>query len=151
MAAVVWVRGQASRALTPGALARLLAAGFGFLRRDDRGALASRDVDGIAAESRHDKDLAIAHAPGARHFNDLTHRFFDAAIFHPQRHFHFGQEGERVYAVAILIEITLLPALAFDFTHIERFERRALQRIEHLLGQKRFHNGDDLLQRTSGE
>jgi hypothetical protein len=40
--------------------------------------------------------------------------------------------------------VILLPTVAFDFADRHRFERRAVQGVDDLLGQVGFDDGDDL-------
>ena len=70
--------------------------------------------------------------------------FFDPIVVDPQRDFDLGQKGQRVLAVAVLVEIAFLPAVAFDFAHAAGFQRGPLEAFQHLLGQKGFDDGDDL-------
>ena len=59
--------------------------------------------------------------------NDLV----DSRVVDPQRNLDLGQKGERVLAVAILVQVTLLPAVAFHFADAARLKRRAAQTFEH--------------------
>ena len=60
-----------------------------------------------------------------------------------------GRKASEYSLSAVLVEIALLPAVAFDLANAARFERGALQSFQDLFGQKRFDDGDDLLHRTT--
>ena len=77
--------------------------------------------------TRQDENLAIAHATGAGDLDDLANDLFPAAVVNPQSDLYLGQEGQRVFAVAILVEIAFLPAVAFDLANAAGFERRTVQ------------------------
>ena len=89
-------------------------------------------VDRLRAACRSSKheDLAVAHAAGAGDFDDLADDLFDAAVVDPQRDLDLGQKGQRVFAVGVLVEIALLPAVAFDLAHAARLERRPLESFQ---------------------
>ena len=106
-------------------------------------AIASK-VDDLLGDGRDDKDFAVAHPAGAGDFDDLAQDFFDATVVDPQRDFDLGQESQRVFAVGVLIEVALLPAVAFDLADAASLERRPLEPVQHSLGQKGFDDGDDL-------
>ena len=51
-------------------------------------------------------------------------------VVDPESDFDLGQKGQRVFAVAVLVEIALLPAVAFHLAHAHRFQRRTLQALQ---------------------
>ena len=70
--------------------------------------------------------------------------FLGTGVFDPQGHLDLRQEGQRVFAIAVLIEIALLPAVTLHLPHAARLERSAAQTLQQLFHQKRFDDGDDL-------
>jgi hypothetical protein len=101
-------------------------------------------VDNLLGDGRDDKDFAVTHPSGAGDFDDLAQDFLDSAVVDPQRDFDLGQESQRVFAVGVLIEIALLPAVAFDLADAARLEGRPLEPFQHSLGQEGLDDGDDL-------
>ena len=97
-----------------------------------------------AANGGEDEDLAVAHTSRASHVDQFADDFIDARIIDPKRDFDFGDEGQRVLAFGILVQITLLLAVALDLTDRTCLERRTSKAFKDPFDQERFYDGDDL-------
>ena len=97
---------------------------------------------------RQDHDFAVAHASGASDFDDHPHDLVYPCVVYPDRNFDFGKERHRVLAVAVLVEVALLPPVAFDFANRQSLKGRSFQPFEYLFGQKWFNDSYDLFHKA---
>lgn len=95
------------------------------------------------------KDLAVAHSTGPGDLHDLAQNLLGTGVVDPQRDFDLGQEGQRILAAGVLVQIALLPTVAFHLKNGAGLERRPLEGVEDLFGQIRFDDGDNLFQRVT--
>ncbi len=109
-------------------------------------AVAGRDIDGAErAEDGQDEDLAVTHAAGAGDFDHFADDFLQAGVIDPKGDFDLGEEGERILGGAVLAEIAFLPPVAFHLADAECFDGGPFEAFEHLFGQVRLDDRDDLL------
>ena len=104
----------------------------------------SQVQNGQSFRGGHDEDFPVAHPAGAGGGRDSVDDLINPAIVDPQLDFDLGQKSQRVLAVTILVEVALLPSKTLDLANRAGLDRGEPQRLEHLLGEKRPHDGNDL-------
>ena len=75
-------------------------------------------------------------------------KLIDTGVVDPHLDLDFGEEGERILAVAVAIEIVLLPAIALHLADRAGLERGEFQGLEDALSEERLDDGDDFLHRA---
>jgi len=94
---------------------------------------------------RQDEDLAIAHPPGPGRRGDPLDNLGHPGVFDPELNLDLGEEGQRILAFAILVEVALLPPVALDLADRAGFQRCQPQPLEHPLGEVGLHDRDHFL------
>lgn len=96
------------------------------------------------AMHRQDEDFAVPHPSGAGQRDELLQHLFHAGVLDVQRDFDLRQKRLAELALAVLIQVALLPPKALGFHDTDRLDRRAFETGQDSLGQMRTNDGHDL-------
>ena len=94
---------------------------------------------------RQHEDFAVSHPSGSGRSGDPFHDLRHPGIVYPELDFNLGEKGLRILALAVLVEVALLPSKSLHLLHTAGLEGRKLERLEHPLGQEGLHIGNHFL------
>jgi len=98
----------------------------------------------VKRTDRRNKYLAIPHPARPCNFDQLADNLFDPGVVYPESDLDLREKRLRVFTLAVLTQIALLSAEAFDLTYVQSLQRRTMKAFDDLLSKVRLDDGNDL-------